>query len=80
MPQLALAWLLQKKEVASVLVGARSPEELRVSVEDAADLEVPADVLDRATAARSAAMRAKLGDNADMWMAAGVALRLRSCH
>ena len=77
MSQLALAWLLQKKEVASVFVASRSPEELRVSM-DAADRDVPADVLARATAA-SAAVRAKLGDNADVWMGGReVTLRLRT--
>jgi aryl-alcohol dehydrogenase-like predicted oxidoreductase len=66
MPELALAWLLQKGNVASVLVGARTPEELGKSVA-AADLAVPADVLERATAATKA-VRERLGDNADMWM------------
>ncbi len=66
LPQLALAWLLHKRNVASVLVGARTPAELEASIA-AADLELPADVLDRATAA-TAAVRDKLGGNADMWM------------
>jgi aryl-alcohol dehydrogenase-like predicted oxidoreductase len=66
MPELALTWLLRQERVASVLVGARSPEELEASVA-AADLEVPAGVLERAGAA-TRAVRERLGDNADMWM------------
>ncbi len=67
LPQLALAWLLRQGHVASVLVGARSPDELAASVA-AADLEVPAAILDRAGAVTEA-VRARLGGNADMWMA-----------
>ena len=67
MPQLALAWLLRKEHLASVIVGARTPAELEASVA-ATDLAIPDAILQRASAA-TAAVRAKLGDNADMWMA-----------
>jgi aryl-alcohol dehydrogenase-like predicted oxidoreductase len=66
MPELALAWLLEQDRVASVLIGARSPEELEASLA-AADLEPPAGILERAGAA-TLAVRARLGDNPDMWM------------
>ena len=66
MPQLALAWLLAKDNVASVLVGARSPREVAQNIA-AVDRAIPSSVLDRATIA-TAAVRAKLGDNPDMWM------------
>jgi aryl-alcohol dehydrogenase-like predicted oxidoreductase len=66
MPQLALAWLLRNHDVASVLVGARSPDEVAENVA-AADLKISGSILDRADAATTA-VRDRLGENADMWM------------
>ncbi|NKB70662.1 MAG: aldo/keto reductase [Candidatus Latescibacteria bacterium] len=67
--QVALAWVRQQAGVAALLVGARSEEELALNL-PALDLQLDADTvaaLDRA----GAAVKAALGDNADMWMAPG---------
>lgn len=65
MSHAALAWLLSREAVASVIVGARTPEQARENAK-AGDLELPADVLNELTAATDA-LKEKLGPNADMW-------------
>jgi aryl-alcohol dehydrogenase-like predicted oxidoreductase len=67
MPALALGWLLHQPTVASVLVGARTPSELEAGV-GAVERDLPEDILERA-GALTASVRARLGDNPDMWMA-----------
>jgi aryl-alcohol dehydrogenase-like predicted oxidoreductase len=65
MPTLAIAWLLNRPNVASVLAGARTPRQLEALVK-AAETRLPADVeaeLDRATEA----LKRRVGDNADLW-------------
>jgi 1-deoxyxylulose-5-phosphate synthase len=47
--QMALAWVLRKREVAAAIIGGRSPEQIRMNVQ-AAGLELPADVIARADA------------------------------
>jgi aryl-alcohol dehydrogenase-like predicted oxidoreductase len=44
MPQLALAWVLRREEVASAIIGASRPEQVHQNAE-AAELELSADVL-----------------------------------
>ena len=66
MPHLALAWVLAQPDVGSLLVGARTPEEIE---ENAAVLDVALspDVLRSATGITEP-VRARLGPNPDMWM------------
>ena len=66
MAAVALAWLRQQAGVATILVGARSPEELHLNL-PALNLELaPATVqaLNQATET----VKAKLGNNPDMWI------------
>jgi len=65
MPTLAIAWLLNRPNVASALVGARTPRQLEELVH-AAEIKLPAGVeteLSRATDA----LKRRSGDNADLW-------------
>lgn len=66
LPQLAIGWLLSQPDVKSVLVGARSPKEVDENAQ-AMSLSLNADILDTLTAI-SAPIRARLGDNPDMWL------------
>ena len=63
----ALAWTLSRPGVDHVLVGGRSPEEIRESAA-AVDCTLPADVTDRLTAA-TANLMSELGPNPDLWHA-----------
>lgn len=65
MAQVALAWLLAQPGVATVIAGARNPEQVRVNAE-AAELKLSPDVL-AALSAATEPLKAKLGPNADMW-------------
>ncbi len=65
MAQVAIAWLLAQPGVGSVITGIRSPEQARANAA-AAELELPAGILDRLTRATDA-LKATLGPNADMW-------------
>ena len=47
--QMALAWVLRRREVTSAIVGGRSPEQIEMNAR-AAGLELPADVVARADA------------------------------
>lgn len=65
MAAVALAWLRQQPGVATILVGARSPQELHLNL-PALNLHLPPDVIQALNAATSA-VKAKLGNNPDMW-------------
>lgn len=66
MATVSLAWVKQQAGVASVLVGARSPEELAWNA-PAVDLVLPDDVVAELSAATET-VKAKLGLNPDPWM------------
>jgi aryl-alcohol dehydrogenase-like predicted oxidoreductase len=66
MATLALAWVKEQPAVTSFLVGARSPEELAWNL-PVADVSLSPSVMRRAAEA-TAAVKAKLGNNADMWV------------
>ncbi len=65
MAELALAWLIHQPGVASVIAGARTPEQVRQNAR-AMDLELSPEVLER-LAAVTRDLSAKFGDNPDMW-------------
>jgi len=67
MADVALAWLLRRPGVASVLAGARNPEQMRENAR-AAELKLPPDALDELTQATEH-VKALLGPNADLWAA-----------
>jgi aryl-alcohol dehydrogenase-like predicted oxidoreductase len=66
MATVALAWVRDRPAVTSVLVGARSPQELAWNL-PAFDLVLSDDVV-RELAAVTEPVKAKLGTNPDMWM------------
>jgi len=63
--KVALAWVRSRQGITSLLVGARSPDELDLNV-PAFEYDLPQGITDRLTAA-SEPVKAKLGSNADMW-------------
>lgn len=65
MASVALAWLLKQPGVATVIAGARNPEQVRTNAEAAA-LELAPDIVAALTAATEP-LKVKLGSNADMW-------------
>jgi myo-inositol catabolism protein IolS len=65
MVKVALAWLLERPGVTTVIAGARNPEQIKSNAE-AASLELPTDVVEALTKATEP-LKAKLGPNADMW-------------
>jgi len=65
MADVALAWLLAQDGVTSVIVGARNADQAKRNVR-AAELTLSQEVVDRLSAA-TAALKQKLGPNADMW-------------
>lgn len=65
MAKVALAWLLHQPGVASVLAGARKPDQIRQTVQ-AADLELSSEMIGQLTAATDE-VKHKLGPNPDMW-------------
>lgn len=65
MGNVAMAWLLKRPSVASVLVGARAPRQLRENVKAAA-VELPPDLVAALTAATEQ-LKEKVGRNPDMW-------------
>ncbi len=65
MAQVALAWVLAQPGVATVVAGARRPEQVRANAE-AASLRLSEDVLEALREATDP-LKAKLGPNADMW-------------
>jgi len=65
MAQVALAWLISRAGVASVLAGARNPDQIRQNAA-AGDLALSEDVLDRLTRATDP-LKAAFGPALDMW-------------
>ncbi len=65
MEQAALAWLLAQPGVATVIVGARNPAQIRANVE-AVSSKLPDDVL-KALSAVTEPLKVALGHNPDMW-------------
>lgn len=65
MTQVALAWVLRQPAVATVIAGARNPEQIKANAAAAA-LELPEDVVTALTEATTP-LKKKLGPNADMW-------------
>lgn len=65
MAQVALAWLLSRPAVASVLAGARNPDQIRMNA-GAADLKLSEDVVER-LARISDPLKQRFGTNIDMW-------------
>ena len=65
MAQLAVAWLLAQRGVASVLVGGRDAEQVRENAA-AVDTRIPADVVAELTAA-SDTLKQRLGAETDPW-------------
>jgi aryl-alcohol dehydrogenase-like predicted oxidoreductase len=65
MADLALAWLLAREGVSSVIAGARRPEQVEMNARAAA-LELPADLLARLDEA-TRPLKEALGPNPDMW-------------
>ncbi len=65
MPTLAIAWVLNRPNIASVLVGARTPRQLEDLVK-AAEMKLPADVEAELTRVTEDLKR-RVGDNADLW-------------
>ena len=63
--QLAIAWLLTRPAVTSVLVGAKTPSQFTSNVE-AAELDVPDWVMQKMTDVTND-LKGKLGPNPDMW-------------
>ena len=66
MEKLALAWLLHQRGVASVIAGARDPEQVRANAA-AAELRLPEEVLREMTEATDPVKQA-LGPNLDQWL------------
>jgi myo-inositol catabolism protein IolS len=69
MATMALAWVKQRPAVTSFLVGARNPEELSWNL-PVADVTLPESLVTRLDAATEA-VRAKFGNNPDMWAVPG---------
>jgi len=65
MNRVALAWLLAQPRVASVIAGARSPEQARQNAA-AGDLTLSADVVERLGRATEG-LRQHFGTDPDMW-------------
>lgn len=65
----SLAWLLNRPGVTTLLVGARSPNEVLLNL-PAFDYELPHDLEDKLTSA-TADLKSVLGPNPDMWHSPG---------
>ena len=65
MVEIAMAWLLSRKGVASVIVGARNPAQIKENAR-AADIDLSEVVLEELTEI-SEELQEKLGKNPDMW-------------
>jgi len=63
--QVALAWLIQRIGVASIVVGVRNPEQARVNAA-AASLDLPDEIM-RALDDATADLKTRMGTNADLW-------------
>ncbi len=69
MTQVALGWLLCQAGVASVIAGARRPEQIREAAQ-AIDVALSADTLDELNRV-TAEVKRSIGSNPDMWQAEG---------
>ena len=65
MEELAIAWNLSRPQVKSVIVGARTPEQIRQNA-GAADVELSDNTVERLNAA-TRELKETLGPNPDMW-------------
>jgi myo-inositol catabolism protein IolS len=65
MTNVALAWLLRQPAVATVIAGARSPEQIRANAE-AVELVLSDDIANALTEATES-LKVAFGTNADMW-------------
>jgi len=65
MAKMTLGWLLTRKSVTSVIVGARNPSQIRQNAQ-AADLELSPDVVSKLTNITEK-LKKKLGSSADMY-------------
>ena len=65
MAELALAWLIQRPGVSTVIAGARSPEQMKANAK-AMERTLSQDVMDRLDKA-TASLKAAFGPNPDMW-------------
>lgn len=65
MEAVSLAWLLRQPGIATVVVGARNPEQIRRNAA-AADLDLAVEAVHELSAATEA-LKAALGPNPDMW-------------
>ena len=65
--KVALAWVRSRPGITSLLVGARSPDELDLNI-PAFEYELPAGVSDQLSTATDP-VKTKLGSNPDMWSA-----------
>jgi aryl-alcohol dehydrogenase-like predicted oxidoreductase len=63
--KVALAWVRSRPGITSLLVGARSPDELDLNI-PAFEYDLPQGIADRLSAATEP-VKAKIGSNADMW-------------
>jgi|TARA_B100001971_G_scaffold186754_1_gene186918 aryl-alcohol dehydrogenase-like predicted oxidoreductase len=63
--KVSLSWVRSRPGITSLLVGARSPDELQSNI-PAFEYELPEFVADELTNATEN-VRLKLGSNADMW-------------
>lgn len=66
MAAVSLAWLRQQAGVASILIGARNPQELQLNL-PALDLHLSPDVINALNKATDP-VKEKLGNNPDMWL------------
>jgi aryl-alcohol dehydrogenase-like predicted oxidoreductase len=65
MAELALAWLIQRPGVSTVIAGARSPEQMKANAK-AMERTLSQDVMERLDKA-TASLKAAFGANPDMW-------------
>jgi myo-inositol catabolism protein IolS len=65
MARVAVAWLLHRPAVTSVIAGARRPDQIEQTAR-AADLALPREIVDRLSEATNEVKRA-VGPNPDMW-------------
>ena len=66
MAAVALAWLRQQPGVATILIGARSPQELQLNL-PALNLHLAPEIIAQLNAITEP-VKAKLGNNPDMWL------------
>ncbi len=65
MAQVSLAWLLSRLGVASIIAGARNPEQVKTNSQ-AGELTLPQEIIERLTLVTED-LKKKLGSNPDMW-------------